>query len=53
MRDVIFAVLTGIGVLAICLWTAAMLLSLQPPEAHAQPHNPYWPYTVELQVRDR
>lgn len=53
MRDVIFAVLMGIGVLLACLWVAGVLFSLEPPRLSEPLHNVYWPYSVETAVRDR
>lgn len=50
MRGIIGATALAITVLAICL---ALAVAVSQPRAHAQLHNPYWPYTVETQVRDR
>lgn len=51
MRDVTFAIVMAIGILALCLTIAQGLIGIQ--DAHGQLHNPYWPFTVETQVRDR
>ena len=50
MRDILFALLVGFGVLAICLWLA-FALSTDAPSG--QLHNAYWPFSVETSVRDR
>lgn len=44
-------VLVGLTVLALCLCMAYAVMDTQ--EQHGQLHNPYWPFTVEIQVRDR
>lgn len=48
MRHVVGAVAVGIAVLAIYLAVA-----MAQPKAHAELHNPYWPFSVEIQVRDK
>ena len=50
MRDIFFAIVVSLGVLVIGLWIACVVLS--QPVANAQEHNPYWPFTVETQIRD-
>ena len=50
MRDIVFAVLVGMGVLIGCLLIAT---AIAQPQAHAQLHNPYWPFTVETSIHDR
>lgn len=51
MRDVMFKLLIAFGIVAQCLWIAESMIGIQ--ESTGQLHNPYWPYSVELQVRDR
>jgi len=53
MRDPLVAATIALGVLITALLVAALYLGNSKPEAHAQQHNPYWPFTVELQVRDK
>ena len=51
MRDLTFAVIMALAILALALCMAYAILDTQ--EQHGQLHNPYWPFTVETQVRDR
>lgn len=51
MRDVTFAVIMALGILALCLCMAYAVMDTQ--EQHGQLHNLYWPFTVETAVRDR
>ena len=51
MRNIVYGVIVGIGVLFACIGVS--MLIVQPPQAHAQLHNAYWPYSVEVSVRDR
>lgn len=51
MRNIVFATIVGIGVLLACIGVSMLLV--QPPQAHAQLHNAYWPFSVEVSVRDR
>ncbi|MBQ9042702.1 MAG: hypothetical protein IJ111_07795 [Eggerthellaceae bacterium] len=51
MRPEFVTALT-LAVLAIMLAFAVMIVDSQPKYSH-QLHNPYWPFTVELSVRDR
>lgn len=51
MRDVTFAVIMAIGILALCLTIAQGLIGIQ--DAQGQLHNPYWPFTVETAILDR
>ena len=51
MRDVTLAVVMAIGILVLCLTIAQGLIDIQV--AHGQLHNPYWPFSVEVQMRDR
>ena len=50
MHDIVFAIVLAIGTLVACLLVCMMLM--QPAEADSKPRNAYWPFTVELQVRD-
>ena len=52
MRNVMFAIVLGLGALALGLLLAHMIISTQPGINH-QLHNGYWPFTVELSVKDR
>ena len=51
MRDIVYAIVVGFGVLAIGLWLACTIATAQDPDT--QLHNAYWPFTVETSVRDR
>lgn len=51
MRDVTFAIVMAVGILALCLTIAQGLIGIQ--DAHAQLHNAYWPFSVETAVHDR
>ena len=51
MRDITFAVIMAIGIVAMCLCIARSIIEIQ--DQGAQLHNAYWPYSVEMQVRDR
>lgn len=50
MRDVTFAVIMALGILALCLCIAQTVMDI---DGGAQLRNPYWPFTVETAVRDR
>lgn len=52
MRDVVFAVLVGLGVLIAGVLTALAIVDSQPT-VHRQAHHPYEPFTIELSTRDR
>ena len=49
MRDIVVAIVIGIGTLMLCLGLALSATQYQD----RQLHNPYWPFTVEIQVRDK
>ena len=51
MSKLVLAVAIALTVLVTALAVTMVALS-QPAEA-AQKHNAYWPYSVELTVRDR
>lgn len=51
MRDVTFAVVMALGILAMCLCIARGVIDVQ--EQGGQLFNRYWPFTVETAVRDR
>lgn len=51
MRDVTFTIIMALGILALALCMAYAVIDTQ--EQHGQLFNPYWPFTVETQVRDK
>lgn len=51
MRDVTFAVIMALAVLALALCMAYAVIDTQAQ--HGQLHNPYWPFTVETVIHDR
>ena len=51
MRDVIFAIVLSIGALWLALTLAFCILDAHD-QKQAQLRNAYWPYSVEMQVRD-
>ena len=51
MSRVVLAVAIALSMLVTSLAVAMVALS-QPPQ-EAQRHNEYWPYSVEMTVRDR
>ena len=51
MRDATFAVIMVLTVIALALCLVEMASGAKGRDA--QLHNPYWPFTVEMQVRDR
>lgn len=52
MRDVVFAVLVGLGVLIAGVLTALAIVD-RPEAQPRQAHHPYEPFTIELSTRDR
>lgn len=50
MREVLFAAFVAIAVFLVGFLVAVMVT--QPHGAHVE-RNTYWPYSVEMQVRDR
>lgn len=50
MREVLFAAFVAVAVFLVGFLVAVMVT--QPHETHAV-KNPYWPYSVELCVKDR
>ena len=50
MRDVMLACIFALAALAVSLAMALAIIDTGQREAL---HNPYWPFTVEVQVRDR
>lgn len=52
MRDFTFAVIMALAILALCLCMAYAIIDTQAQHG-GQLANPYWPFTVEIQVRDR
>ena len=52
MRNVVFAMVLGLGVLALALCLALAINGSQPQPTH-QLKNGYYPFTVETEVRDR
>lgn len=47
-----FTIIMALGILALCLCMAYAVIDTQ--EQHGgQLFNPYWPFSVETQVRDR
>ena len=52
MRNIVFAIALGIGVLLMAIALALVVIDSQPKYS-AQLHNAYWPYSVELAVKDR
>ena len=49
MRQVYVALVAAVALSAVIL---AVVVVTQPT-AHAQRHNQYWPYSVEVSVRDK
>ena len=52
MRNIAFAIALGIAVLLMAIALALAIVDSQP-RYNAQLHNAYWPYSVELAVKDR
>ena len=52
MRNIAFAIALGIAVLLMAITLALAIVDSQPRYS-AQLHNAYWPYSVEIQVRDK
>lgn len=50
MRGIIVAAALGVVVLLIGF---SLIVAITQPHDHAQLHNPYWPFTVELAILDR
>jgi hypothetical protein len=50
MREVLFAAFVAIAVFLVVFLVAVMVM--QPHCTHAA-KNAYWPYSVEMQVRDK
>ena len=50
MRYVLSAIALACAVLFICL---ALAVAISQPRAHAQLHNPYWPFSVETVITDK
>ena len=50
MRDVMFTVIMALGIVALCLCAARLIIDMSHG---AQLHNAYWPFSVETSVRDR
>lgn len=51
MRDVTFAIVMALGILALALCLAYAVMDTQAQHG-GQLANPYWPFTVETAVRD-
>ena len=51
MRNVTFAVIMALGILALCLCMAYAVIDTQ--EQHGQMHNAYFPFSVETSIHDR
>lgn len=51
MRDATFAVIMVLTVIALALCLVEMASGMQGRDG--QLHNPYWPFSVEVQMRDR
>ena len=49
MRPLIGATALALAALVMYL---ALAVCISQPRAHAQLHNPYWPYTVETSIHD-
>lgn len=52
MRSVVTAIALALAVLLMAIALALAIVDGQP-RASAQLHNAYWPYSVELAVKDR
>ena len=47
-----FAIMAAFAVISVLL-VAALYLGNSRPAQHEPLHNPYWPFTIEISVRDR
>lgn len=52
MRNIVFAIVMGFGVLLMAIALALAIVDGQPRYS-AQLHNAYWPYSVETSIKDR
>lgn len=50
MRKILGGIIVGLTVLVLCLCMAWAMLDTQ---SHGQLRNQYWPFSVEMQIRDR
>lgn len=52
MRNIVTAIVMGVGVLLLAIVLALAIVDGQPRHS-AQLHNAYWPYSVETSIKDR
>ena len=52
MRNIVTAIALGIAVLLMAIALALAIVDSQPRYT-AQLHNAYWPYSVEISIKDR